>query len=100
MEAQYAPEAQQLQDPATLTHAQEAVAPEDPVKMGPIQITGVMMLTAGPALTTGTGTGLFPTARSCVDNARFLSPQLDEEVKSLKSDTRFQISIIKIKSDT
>merc|ERR1712117_766383 len=118
-EAQYAPEAQQLQDPATLTHAQEAVAPEDPVKMGLIQITGVMMLTAGPALTrhisstslptarhcvdyaavvdpataktrtngdivrlvsnmlaptTGTRTGLFLTARSCVDNARFLSP--------------------------
>merc|ERR1712027_42527 len=87
--------------------------------MGPIQITGVMMLTAGPALTrrisstslptarhgvdyaavvdpatartrtngdivrlgsnmlaltTGTRTGLFPTARSCVDNARFLTP--------------------------
>merc|ERR1712223_1291803 len=53
------------------------------------------------APTTGTRTGLFPTARSCADNARFLSPHWDEEEKSMKSDVihiLFQNSIFKIKS--
>jgi len=68
-EAQYAPEALQLQDPATLTHAQETAAP-DPATAKTrtsgdiVRISSVML-----APTIGSRTGLFPTARSCVDVA-------------------------------
>merc|ERR1711879_920206 len=74
-EAQYALEAIQPQDPATLNHAQGALAAaeaaaEDPVfvktrmRVGTVRISSNML-----APTTGTPPGLFPTARSCVDNA-------------------------------
>merc|ERR1712038_1247347 len=44
----------------------ETVAPENPVKMGPIQIAGVMMTTSGPALTINTRNTSLPTARKHV----------------------------------
>jgi len=59
----------QPQDPATLTHAQEAVATETPVKMGPIQNAIVMKVTSGPAPTNSGSNTSVPTARSCVDYA-------------------------------
>jgi len=76
MEAQHALEALRPQDPATLSHAAKTRTNGDIVMLG----------TNGLAQTEGIRAGLFPTARICVDNARFLSPHWDEEVKSLKSD--------------
>jgi len=45
----------------------ETVAAEDPVKMGPIQMAGVMMTTSGLALTMITRNTSLPTARKHVD---------------------------------
>ena len=41
---------------------------EDPVKMGLIRKTGVMMSTAGPAPTRPIKITSLPTARSCADH--------------------------------
>ena len=40
---------------------------ENPVKMGLIQITGVMITSSGLALTTSTSNTSVPTARNCAD---------------------------------
>ena len=45
----------------------EAVVVENPVKMGLIQITGVMITSSGLALTTSTSNTSVPTARNCAD---------------------------------
>jgi len=69
-EAQYALEAIQPQDPATLNHAQEVlVGQEDLVKMDQIQMDGVWISSSGLALTTDINNTSVPIARNCVDNA-------------------------------